>query len=62
MREFEMLIDLPYLAKGNKYAFDDETAFVYRIGDDGKPFEYPLRTGLAGYLWLLLTDRYLKEF
>lgn len=57
MREYELKVDLPFLAKGNIYAFDDDTAHVYRCGDNGEPFEFPLRTGLAGYLWLLLTER-----
>lgn len=57
MREYELKIDLPFLPKGAKYAFDDETAHVYRLDENDVPFEFPLRTGLAGYLWLLLTER-----
>lgn len=61
-RILKMVVDLPFLAKGNEYEFDDETGFVYRVVD-GKAFEYPLRRGLSGYLWLLRTEKnkYLKE-
>jgi len=58
---YKLMVDLPFLAKGNQYTFDDE-GYVYRVGVDGKPFEYPLRAGLAGYLWLLMTEKkYLKK-
>jgi len=62
MRKYKLLIDLPFLSRGRKFYFDDDTAHVF--GDDnGHPNEYPLRTGLASYLWLLKTegDKYLKE-
>ena len=57
MRNYKLKIDLPFLPKDAEYAFDDETAHVYRLDDIKKPFEFPLRSGLAGYLWLLLTER-----
>lgn len=56
MREYTLTVDLPFLAKGNTYRFDDETGFIYRV-INGEPFDHPLRSGLAGYLWLLLTER-----
>lgn len=62
MREYKIIVELPFFPLGAKYAFNDETGHVYRVGDDGKPFEFPLRVGLAGYLWMLLTegDKYLQ--
>ena len=57
MRVYELKVDLPFLPSGAKYAFDDETAHVYRLDGSDEPFEFPLRTGLASYLWLLLTER-----
>lgn len=62
MRIFQLKINLPFLQKGSKFTFEDDTGLVYAILD-GKVAEYPLRAGLAGYLWLLLTEKrkYLKE-
>jgi hypothetical protein len=62
-RIYELKIDLPYLPKGNRYAFDFDTAFVYLVDDNGEVSQYPLRTGLASYLWLLQLDddKYLEE-
>ena len=61
MRTFELIVDLPFLEKGSQFVFQDDNAWVYAILD-GEVAEYPLRTGLAAYLWLLLTDdgKYLK--
>ena len=55
-RVYELRIDLPYLTKGTLFVFYDSTGFVHWI-DNGKETEYLLRTGLAGYLWLLLTEK-----
>ena len=62
MRIFGLKINLPFLPEGAEYAFDDETSFVYRV-DGGNVNEFPLRTGLASYLWLLRTEgeKYLIE-
>lgn len=61
MRIFDLLIDLPFLPKGRRFWFDDDTGYVYAVLD-GKMAEHPLRTALASYLWLLLTeDGYLKK-
>ena len=55
-------MSFPFLKKGNVYCFDDETGNVYFIDKDGEQSAYPLRLGLSGYPWLLLTDRkYLKK-
>lgn len=63
MRHYILKIDLPYLHKGHKFAFEDETGLIYGFEDDGKMMQYPLRYGLSGYLWLLLTDgkKYFRE-
>jgi hypothetical protein len=55
-RTFKLLKDLPFLAKGTEFVFYDSTGHVHWI-DNGEETEYPLRTGLAGYLWLLLTEK-----
>jgi len=60
-RQFKLLINLPFLKKGKEFVFDDETGYVYAILD-GKQSDIPLRRGLAGYLWLLMTEKkYLKR-
>ena len=59
-RIYELKVDLPFLKKGTLFVFYDSTGLVYWI-DNGKETEYPLRSGLAGYLWLLLTEkRYMQ--
>jgi hypothetical protein len=50
------LKDLPFLKKDTLFVFYDSSANVHWI-DNGKKTQYPLRTGLAGYLWLLLTEK-----
>ena len=53
-RRYKMTTDrLPFLSKGAVYEFDDETGNVYRPEVSE---ETPLRSGIAGYLWLLLTE------
>lgn len=56
MLRLRLKINLPMLPKDAIYEFDDETAMVWRIDDNGKRFEYPLRNGLSGYLNLLRMD------
>jgi hypothetical protein len=56
MREFELMVDLPFLEKGTHFIMDDDTSHVFWITDNGDVSEYPLRPGLAGYLWLLATE------
>ena len=62
MRIYMLRIDLPFMKSGNKYAFDDDMGNVFRVYEDGKMATCPLRTGLASYLNLLITDdeKYLK--
>ena len=54
-RVYELKVDLPFLTKGCQFVFYDSTGYVHWI-DNGKETEYPLRSGLSGYLWLLLTE------
>ena len=56
MNEYTLIVDLPFLPKGAVYQFDTDTGHVYRVVN-GVPFEFPLRSHLAGYLWLLLTEK-----
>jgi hypothetical protein len=61
MRLYKLMVALPFLDKGRRFLFDDDTGNVYAILD-GKPSEYPLRQGLAAYLWLLMTERkYMRK-
>ena len=48
----------PYFDKDNEYLFDPTTGYIYMV-ENGKSSEYPLRTGLAGYLWMCL---YVKGY
>jgi hypothetical protein len=50
-----LMVDLPMFTKGRDYVFDDETGLIFAVLD-GTVCDYPLRVGLAGYLWLLRTD------
>ena len=57
MREFKLMVDVPYLKKGTRFIMDDVTSDVFFITDNGELSRYALRSSLAGYLWLLATDR-----
>jgi len=54
-RVFRLIKDVPMLHRG-LYVFYESTGHVHRI-NNGKEGEYPLRNSLAGYLWLLLTEK-----
>lgn len=59
-RTFKLLVDLPFLKKGAIFIMYDSTDNIHWI-DNGKETEIPLRVGIAGYLWLLATERkYMK--
>lgn len=62
MRIYELLIELPFLRKGAIFYFSYDDGLIHGE-ENGEPMKYPLRTGLASYLWLLLTEneKYLKE-
>lgn len=71
MRSYKLKVELPFLRKGTVFYFDDETACVYTTLKKPPPdtitngdyTAYPLRSGLSGYLWLLLTEgnKYFKK-
>ena len=48
--------DVPFFKRGQIYVFEMETAAVYWMDAAGNIVDTPLRPGLAGYLWLLLTE------
>ena len=60
LRKFKLKIEVPFLKKGDEFWMHDRDGSVHWI-DNGKISQYPLRTSLAGYLWLLCTEkRYMK--
>ena len=59
-RRIRLKIDLPFLKKGSQFWLEDSTGLIYPILD-GKISEYFLRPGLAGYIWMLMTEKkYVK--
>ena len=57
---YRLLVDLPMLTKGTYFVFYEATGNINWLNKGVEP-EYPLRQGLAGYLWLLRTEReYMK--
>lgn len=48
--------DVPLFKRGQIYVFEMETAAVYWMDAAGNVVDTPLRPGLAGYLWLLLSE------
>lgn len=60
-RIFILKKELPFLAKGTRFAFHDSTGHIHWILESGLESEFPLRSGLAGYLYLLSTEKkYMK--
>jgi hypothetical protein len=55
-RKIKLLVGVPFLPKGSQYWLYDSSGQVFWIDRKGKVSEYPLRTGLAGYIWLLTTE------
>jgi len=58
MAQYKLLKDSPpFLTAGTLYDMDLETAQVTWYDEYDKTWsEYPLRPGLAGWLWLLRTE------
>ena len=53
----------PLFELGSFYAFHYDSGNVYRTDEEGKPWEYPLRKELSGYLWLLKSEEnYFKPY
>ena len=61
-RVFKLMIDLPFLEKGTLFAMYDSSAEVHWIDHEAHESTYPLRPGLAGYLWLLCTEKKYMKF
>ena len=52
----KLIKDIPMLKKGSIFYFELETGCVWSVIDK-KTASYPLRQGLAGYLWLLRLEK-----
>lgn len=52
----KLIKEVPLFPRGAIYFFEFETGHVYRIDHYGRKSESPLRSPLAGYLWLLMTE------
>lgn len=52
----KLVKEVPLFQLGAIYFFEFESGNVYRIDHYGKKSETPLRSPLAGYLWLLMTE------
>ena len=53
---YRLRVDVPLLTKGRKFHMHTLTGQVFGTESNGPPMEFPLRPGLAGYLWLLRTE------
>jgi hypothetical protein len=60
-RIFELLINVPFLKKNRRFYFDDSTGDVYAECEKQRA-QYPLRPALAGYLYLLATEKKYMKF
>jgi hypothetical protein len=60
-RLFKLLIDVPFLKKNRLFYFDDDTGNVYAELEKQRA-QYPLRPALAGYLYLLATEKKYMKF
>ena len=47
----------PYWKKGTMFYFENDTGIVWGMKDKKTTNSYPLRTLLAGYLWLLISEK-----
>jgi len=58
-----LLKNLPMMKRGYRYYFEMESGHVYRHHEErSAELIGPLRTGLAGYLWLLSTEsKWMKK-
>ena len=54
-RIIELRVEAPFLPLGSRYLLSDRSGEVFWYDGD-KLSEYPLRPGLAGYIWLLATE------
>lgn len=56
-RFFRLERAVPLFKKGQVYVFDMDTSEVRWVDAAGNIVDTPLRPGLAGYLWLLRTEK-----
>lgn len=49
--------EFPYWKKGSLFGFEIDTGVVWGMEDKETTKSYPLRTSLAGYLNLLLSEK-----
>ncbi len=57
-----LIKNVPLLKKGRLFLFEIDTGMVWGMKDKNTTFSYPLREELAGYLWLLRTEKgYLRR-
>ncbi|HDY68064.1 MAG TPA: hypothetical protein ENH85_09755 [Candidatus Scalindua sp.] len=52
-----LLKEIPMLKKGKLFYFETETGHVWGMKNKHTTNSYPLRNGLANYLWLLRTEK-----
>jgi hypothetical protein len=59
---YEMKVDLPFLSKDTKFFIDHTTGIIWGCESDGKMIGHPVREGLRGYIWMLMTsgDAYIE--
>ncbi len=53
--------EYPHWKKGTMFGFEDDTGVVWGMESKTRTNSYPLRTPLAGYLWMLLTEKNLFQ-
>ena len=59
---YQLRVDVPLFVKGRKFHMHTLTGRVFGTEHDGTAMEFPLRPGLAGYLWLLRTEPLQMKF
>jgi hypothetical protein len=49
--------EFPYWRKGKMFGFENDTGIVWGMKNKTMTNSFPLRTPLAGYCWLLLSEK-----
>lgn len=49
--------EFPWWKKGTMFGFEDDTGIVWGMKNKETTDSNPLRAPLAGYLWMLLTEK-----
>lgn len=55
-RRVELKKSVPFLKKGSQFWLEDLTGHVFGIDEQGNKMEYPLRSCLGGYVYLMATE------